>query len=178
MKKLIFLVLGLTFSFFCHGQNTVSFSDAAKVDLPNGRQKIQREDAVAFAGKRFNNEPLIMRSIGKRNKLDSIYLINNVLVTLNAQNKSSEKGHLAQLKMGLDEMSRRDPSHSSKLETINNNDVLIEDYIVGGVGNYRFYLFNASYTRSLTGILEFDKNDKAEATAILNHILQSVSLKE
>jgi hypothetical protein len=177
MKKLSLLIVGLTFSLFCFGQNTVALSDAAKLDLPDGMQKISRDDAMAFASKQFNNEPIVMRSIAKR-KIQNIYRVKNVLVSLHTENKSTDGGHLAQLKKGLDELSSRDPTYSSNLKKINNNSVLIENYIVGSVGYYRFFLFNANNTRSIAGILEFNKTDKDEATATLNHILQTASLKE
>jgi hypothetical protein len=177
MKKIISLLFGLTFSLFCYAQNTISLSDAAKVDLPDGMQKMTINDALTFVGKQFNNAPVIMRSIAKR-KMEHIYRVKNVLVSLHFDNRSTNEGHLAQLKKGLDELSYRDTTYSSKLETINNNSVLIINNTIDNVGLYRFFLYNANNTRAVTGILEFDKNDKSDATATLNHILQTVSLKE
>jgi len=174
---------GLAFGLVSFGQNRISLSDAIKVDLPDGMQKINTEEAASFAGKQFNNEPVVMRSIAKR-KMDNMYRSKNVLVSLHTtdikitDNKFTIEGHLAQLKKGFDEWHKRDSIYSSKIETINNNSVLVENYIFGGVGHYYFFLFNKNNTRALTGVLEFNNTDKADATSILNHILQTVSLKD
>src|SRR5580700_354154 len=134
MKKIAFLILGLTFSLLSFGQNAISLNDAVKLDLPDSMQKITKEEAVAFASKQFNNEPRTMRSIAKR-RMDNIFRIKNVLVTLHTEsiqpdNKTTTEGHLTQMKKGFDEWSYGDPTYSSKEETINNNSVLVENYIV------------------------------------------------
>jgi len=177
MKKIVFLIWALVFSLISYGQNRISLSDAATVDLPARMQKINHEDALSFAGKQFNNEPLIMRSIAKR-KMEGVYRAGNLLMFLHYDNKSSTEGHLAQLKKGFDEWHYRDSTYSAKLENINGNDILIINYVTGNVSNFSFFLYNAKYTRALTGVLEFNETDKADASSILNHILQTVLLKD
>jgi hypothetical protein len=177
MKSIIFLLFICFIGTRCSAQNRISLSDAATVDLPLGMQKISEEDALSLAGKQFNNEPIIMRSIERR-KMESIFRAKNVLVSLHYDNRSSTEGHLVQLKKGFDEWHYSDSTYSANLEKINGNDVLIINYIIGNVGNYRFFLYNTKYTKALTGVLEFNKTDKVDATTILNHILQTVALKD
>ena len=99
-------------------------------------------------------------------------------MSLHYDSRSSTEGHLAQLKKGFDEWHKRDSSYSANLQRINGNDVLVISYINGNVANFSFFLYNAKYTKALTGILEFNKTDKVDATSILNHILQTVSFKD
>src|ERR1700744_2575662 len=148
MKKIAFLIWMLSFSLITFGQNRISLSDAATMDLPVGMQKISKEDALSFAGKQFNNEPTTMRSIAKRN-MENIFRAKNVLVSLHYENGTVAEGHLVQMKKGLDEWHYKDSTYSAKLEKINGNSVLIISYIVGNVGLYRFFLDNATYTKGL-----------------------------
>jgi len=177
MKKIAFLIWGLAFGLISYGQNRISLSDSATVDLPAGMQKINHEDALSFAGKQFNNEPIIMRAVARR-KMESIFRAKNVLVSLHTEKVSVTEGHLVQLKKGFDEWHKRDSTYSANLEKINGNDVLVISYINGNVANFSFFLYNVKYTRGVSGVLEFNKTDKNDATLILNHILQTVSLKD
>src|SRR5580700_1084262 len=110
MKKIAFLICGLAFGFVSFGQNRISLSDSATVDLPAGMQKINHEDALSFAGKQFNNEPIIMRSVAKR-KMENIFRTKNVLVSLHYGSETVTEGYLAGLKRGLDEWHKRDSTY-------------------------------------------------------------------
>jgi len=89
-----------------------------------------------------------------------------------------KEGFLTENKKGLDAMNSSNKTYTSSLQKINNNSVLVMNYIAGDVEYYRFVCYSANNSREITGVLEFDKTDKAEATAILDHLLNSIKFKD
>jgi hypothetical protein len=177
MKKAAFLIIGIIYGFSCLGQKVVSLNDAVNVELPNGAEKINKEQAISYAGKKFNNDKILLNSISKR-RPEHMYKVNDVLISLFTDNNSVKEEHLTEMKKGLDEMFKGNLTYISNLKKVNNNSVLVLNYIMGNVEYYRFFSYNANNSRAITGILEFDKTDQTKAAVILEHILNSTGFKD
>jgi hypothetical protein len=81
------------------------------------------------------------------------------------------------MKKGFDAMHRRSGDtarYASVMKTINNNHVLVMYDDFENTGYYNFHCWNTTYTRVLTGSLQFNLVDKDKATKILEDILNEV----
>ncbi len=179
MKKITFLIATILYSLNVLSQQ-VALNNVVGIDLPNGAQKITKEQALAHAGKKFNNDKMVLNSYANMHTGRILYKFDDIVISLKAFDTTFKfkKGHAEELKKGLDEMARRSTSYTSILKTINNNSIVVTNFINGGAEYYYFYCFNANNTREMTGSLVFDKADKDKATAILDHVLNSIKFKD
>lgn len=180
MKKILFIITGILFSLNTFAQR-ISLNKSISVDIPKGGQKITKEQAIIHARTKFNNNKIILGHFANTPVGNRLYKIDNVVITLNPFDTTKvklRKGYALLIKNGVDEMAHGDPTYKSSLETINNNTVVITNSIYENAGYYYFYCFNANNTREMTGSLVYDKADKDKATAILNHILNSIKFKD
>jgi len=157
----------------------VKLNDGVSINLPDRVEKLNKEQAISHARQKFNNNKIVLNSIDRRS-FRHIYKVDDVLITLFVFDTTfkAKDGHIAELKKGLDGMSRGDKTYTSFLKTINNNSVLILNHIAIDVEYYNFYCYNANNTRVITGILEFNIADKDKATTILNDIINSIKFKD
>jgi hypothetical protein len=174
MKKIFFLVFSVIYSISAVGQQTITLNNLVSVTLPKGVEKVSKEQAITHVNTKFHTtNKMLVNLISTRNKA-SIYKIDDVLVSLFTDNHSVQSGHLLKIKKGFDEMSAIDKTYTSTLKKINNNSVLIMSSIRGGTGRYNFTCYNSSNTKATTGIIEFNNEDRDEASNILNQILNSI----
>jgi len=179
MKKLIFLTAALICSLTTMAQR-VALNDGVSIETPAGGEQITKEQALAHAGNRFNNDKMALRSV-RDIHAKYIYKVDDILISLvvfDTPAKVSET-HLSELKKGMDAMSTGSNSHyTSTLKKINNNSILIVNYLGGNVGYYHFYCYNDNNSREITGALHFPVDDAAEAIAILDKLLNSIKFKD
>ena len=172
MKKLLFLIVGLTYSLTTTAQK-IALSNKININLPSKSEKLSKDQILAFVNERFKNDEIALTAAQNTNP-DHTYVADNVLVTLFYGNKSVNENYLLQTKKGLDEMSRKDKSYTSSIETIKNNKVLVINQTAGNVGYYHFYCYDNKNSSAVNGRLEFNIADKAKATKILSDILNGV----
>ncbi len=179
MKKIIFLIAAILFSLNTFAQQ-VALTDAISIDIPMGAQKITKEQVIAYVIKKFNPEKLILDNYTDLPARHS-YKIDDVLVLLNPFDSTKvelRKGYMLSLKKGLDEMNHGNSTYTSSFKKVNNNSVVIINYIAGNIEYYHFYCRNVNNARALNGTIQFDQADKDKATAILEHILNSIKFKD
>jgi hypothetical protein len=178
-KKLIFLIAPLIFSVTTLAQR-VALNDGVSIEIPVGAEQITKEKALAHVGKKFNNDKMTLRSITNIHAR-YIYKVDDVLVSLVVFDTPVKVNatHLSELKRGMDAMSAGSNSHyTSILKKVNNNSILIVNYLAGKVGYYHFYCYNDNNTREITGVLHYHVDDAAEATTVLDNLLDSVKFKD
>ncbi len=180
MKKIVFITLSILYSIICFGQQlqvqSVIVDNIASVDIPTNAQKVSKTEALSHVAKKFNNNKIIVNSVSRR-KDGNMYVVDGVLVTVLTDNHQTKEGHLAEIKKGLDELYKDDKTYNSTLKTINNRSILVVNYEMGGVGVYRFFSFNETNSKAITGVLEFDKTDANKATAIVNSMIKGIKYK-
>src|SRR5581483_341962 len=98
----------------------------------------------------------------------------SVLVTLSNVNGPVPASHLYDLKKGWDYQWGKLAGYSSKLETINGNKILVFYYPINNVGYFHFQCWNNAYTSVVSGVLQFDKSDKDNATVVLDDLLKNI----
>jgi hypothetical protein len=175
MKKIILLIICVIYSLTSIGQQ-IALSNTTSIDLPTRAEKLNKQQAISFAGNRFNNNKIALNTVNFFNT-PHIYKIDNVLISLFTTTGSVEEDHLMKLKRGSDETSKKDKSYSSSIKVINNTRILVTNDIVGNVEYYRFFCFsntNTSNVTAISGCLQFDKTDHDNGTNILNDILNSI----
>jgi|GEM_PF-2647861 len=178
MKKIIFLISAVLYSLASVGQQ-VALNNEVSINIPKEAKKITKEEALAHAGRRFNSDKYVLKSINDRTTRYT-YKVNDILVSLTVFDHMAKvkEGFLSENKKGLDAMNSSNKTYTSSLQKINNNSVLIMNYIAGEVEYYRFVCYSPDNSKEMTGVLEFDKIDKNEATSILNHLLNSIKFKD
>lgn len=172
--------MAVTYGLAIMAQQTV-LNGGISIDIPSDAQKITKEEALAHAGKKFNNDKLALLSV-THTRAKRIYKVNDILVSINFSDEalSVKDSYLSDMKKGLDVINKRGNTghYTSNLKKINNNPVLILNSIQGNVGYYDFYCLNFNHTKEVTGTLHYDKADANEAKAVLDHLLNSIQFKD
>jgi|SRR6185312_9490456 len=180
MKKTVFLMLSVIYSITTSAQQT-QLSSSISINIPSDAQKLNKNEALAHARKKFNNDKIALLSVGQIRD-DHVYKIRDILVSLNVSDAKLKVNntYLSDLKKGFDALTKRGnaTNYTSNLRKINNNNVLITNEIQGNVGYCYFYCLNANHTREITGALHYSKEDAIEAEAILDQLLNSIKFKD
>ena|ERR1700744_5791982 len=175
MKKTILLIAVVICIQVCKAQRII-INDVVNIKVAKDARLVNKEDAIDFANKKFHNEKNALDNVKDLTK-NNTYIIDDVLISLFHGTTKRDGSYLLELKKGLDAMNERDKSYSSFIKTVNANNVLVTNDTWRGVGYYRFFCYNGSYTHNLRGVLEYDSAEKDKATSILNDILANVKFK-
>ena len=185
MKKAHILILAfLVVTFHSKAQQTIAFNDAISINIPKNAEKLTKQQALDHASKKFKENDIVNNSITRRST-EHIYRIDDVLISLFFSDEHNGKKiineeHLLELKKGFDgiyRLNNNDKSYSSVIKRINNNSVLITNYVVKNVEYYRFFSISNN-SRAVTGILEFNVSDEDKAKTILDDLLKSIKIKD
>lgn len=173
MKRLLFLTIGVFYCLLSMGQQVI-LNDAVNVKLPQRAEKLNKEQALSYVGKQFNNNKSALYAIRNTNQL---YKVDNVLISFFTAKGSIEDDHLNKLKKGLDETSKNDKTYTSSIRTVNGNQILVTHYSRSDIEYYDFFCFSgnkSNLTSAISGGLQFAKADHDNGTAILTDILNSL----
>jgi len=170
MKKTIFLLAGIVYSFLCAGQG-ISLNNTANISPSKNFQKLSKEQASSFMIRKFKNDKIASTLMINP---DHTYLVDSVLVTLFYGGKLVKDNYLSETKKGFDELYRKHTSYISTLETINNNKALVISYQFNNIGYIDFYCCNNDNTKEVNGGLQFDIADKDKATVVLDDLLKNI----
>jgi len=177
MKKILFIIAFgvLIININIYAQNVVKLNEDSQIDLPIAIEPISHDQAYSHAQAKFLGSKSTLNSIAER-KTTHIFRVDGILISLFTDNHATQEGHLAELKKTFDLLNIRVPiaMYNSKIQTINGNSVLIVKEKPENVVNYRFFVYNASRTRAITGILEFNSDEDQKATSLLNIILNGI----
>ena len=152
------------------GQQIV-LSNTANITPSKKLEKFNKEQARSFAVKRFKNDKVALSALTNS---DHTYVVDSVLVTLYYENGRVSANHLSELKKGWDYQWGKLTGYTSNLETINNNKILVFYYPIHNVGYYNFQCWNNTYTKVVSGSLQFDMTDKAKANIVLADMLKNI----
>jgi len=167
--------MGVFYTLNTIGQQVI-LSDAANVKLPQRAEKLNKQQALSYVGKKFNNDKMALYTIKNANT-NQLYKVDNVLISFFTANRSVEDDHLNKLKKGLDETSKNDKTYTSSIRTVNENQILITHYSRSDIEYYDFFCFSgnkSNLTNAVSGGLQFAKADHDNGTVILTDILNSL----
>ena len=175
MKKIILITITMFFSLGAISQQ-IRLNDGVSIVFPDGTQKITKKQALDHITKNLNGDKWDLYNVADEN----IYKTGNILIFLNAFDTTFKFGesHLLDLKNQLDGLNRGNKSYTSKIKKINNNSIVIINYLKGKIKIYRFYCTNDLNTRSLNGTIKYDPNEEVDATTLLNNLLASIKFKD
>ena len=178
MKKILLFSIALIYSLSVKAQK-VQLNEGVSIKLPANAQSITKEQALAHAFKKFNNDKLVLDSYTQINP-KYVYLIDEIALFLFVTDKTHkyESDRAIKSKESLDETNSSNKTYTSYIEKGDHNSAVVINYKAGKAEYYHFYCFNNNCTRVMTGKLEFDSADKSEATTILNDLLASIKFKD
>jgi len=171
MKKVIILIISIICALNCKAQLTHT-SEFIKVNLPDGTYKMNKQQVDALSGKNSTNK------FPQQLRLPYTYNVNGILLNVNNVNQDSVNNNLPGTKKFLDNLAgllkrHGNNTYTSIIKNVKDNQALVTNQIVNGVGRYRFYLQNHIKTLTFIGTIEYPETDSAKARALLDDILNN-----
>jgi hypothetical protein len=172
VKRLAFLISGILCCLSGMAQQT-ALSDFVSISLPNRAEKFNKEQATTFANKKFSSNRMALHVASSHNP-QYTYKVDDILMSFFTEAGSVDTDHLSNMKRGFDAISKNDKTYTSLIEIVNDNKVLVISETWDNVTYCRFYCFDKTNSKAITGALQFDKADKDNAAKILDDILKSI----
>jgi hypothetical protein len=166
MKTLFLTILIFIYSLSGFSQNIDL--KVGSVTLPEGNEHINSDAAMAHIQHKFKGDRMATTTVVGTG---TIYKIADVLVILRSKEVKVEEGHLAKIKKGLDNIYRKNSTYTSEIKTINNNVVLITNSTLNGIGYYDIYANNASNSKFITAVIEYNIADSVKSQKIAQHLI-------
>ena len=182
MKKILFLIIAITYSISSFSQQQIALHSGVSITLPAGAQKVTKNVALAQAKKIFI-DTMAQSSITTPERSENrkyFYTSKNILIQFTGIDTTYnfEKDRVIKLKKALDGMAKGIIGYTSVIVKGNHNSAVVTKYAIGSTIYNSFICINDANTRQLGGTLKFNKADEAEATTILNNLLDSIKFKD
>jgi hypothetical protein len=176
-RKGIFLIACIIYSITCFAQQTASINNTATITLPNGSIKITTDQGIDHVQNIYK-----IKSPGYQlfflDNPQYTYKVHNIIISFNTDTPRVNL-NLLQTKRGLDALLKsRNRDYSSAIKQINNNQILVNNFVSGKMRYYNFNAHNQSDTKVVTGKLCCLNEDTKKASQIFNQILASIKFEE
>ena len=165
--KIYFLFIACLLSLGCLAQKKIVVKDLVSVKIP-AESNIASKISLLRANSK-NSESKVVSDIIESADAQYLYSINGITFYLFADNQTSKKDRLRDLKGAFDEMARGVKNYDSKI--ISNSDKAMLWINNGNVTS--IYIYNKSFSKFLSGM--FIVNDGQDVTKLVNQIYNSVN---
>lgn len=172
MKKFIFIIIPLWALSYTSGlaQQKVTLADKSiSLTLPSDAIEVSGETARSHLSTNSVNSAADQKAI-KTSPNKKFYMYNKTLLSLSPDNISGDADFLLSRKKGLDEISKSNNTYRSYIVSDENKSTLVTNYIWGEKGYYYIYSVNKKSNKIVNIRIEYDKQDTAASTQIVDNI--------
>jgi len=174
MKKIVFLIAGLSLRLIVMGQQIPS-SDVVDASMPNGAKLMTKEQVIDYTKRNYKRSEI---SPERKN----IYQLDGLIISfwdlsVNPGFKKSLQASRAEMQE-LFSWNKEIVVNLSKIITVNNIQYLVYEYQKNDEAFLRFQSEFNKNDKNICGIIQFKKGDEDKAQAALQTFLGSVHFKE